>query len=179
MKYFDIDLYKQNLAIALTAHKDQLTPTGLPYSYHVLSVTTEIINILPEEIIFFDEANIAISCALFHDIIEDTDFDLFKHIKSDLIKEGVLALTKNNSLPKNERMIDSIRRLQKLPACIQMVKLADRITNLDPPPSSWNQNKIKSYLDEAKLINSSLGSPSGVLNLKLADKIENYKQYIL
>lgn len=176
-KYFSVDEYKKHLAIALKAHGGQTTPHGLPYSYHILSVTAELINILPEEDLTFDEANVAIACCLLHDVLEDTDYDL-ESADIDLdVLDGVRALTKNESLPKDERMIDSINRLSKLPKYIQMVKLADRITNLDIPPPHWNRAKIKKYQEEAKLINNSLKSPSEKLNKILELKINEYSKY--
>jgi (p)ppGpp synthase/HD superfamily hydrolase len=53
----------------------------------------------------------------------------------DIVISGVAALTKDETLPsKQEQMIDSLKRLKFEPKCVQMVKLADRITNLAPAP---------------------------------------------
>lgn len=70
---FSVELYKTALAFALTAHGDQKTPHGLPYSYHIVSVATEVINSLSENRISYDEANVAVVCALLHDVLEDTE----------------------------------------------------------------------------------------------------------
>ncbi len=178
MKLFSMKKYKKHLAIALKAHIEQKTPHGLPYSFHILSVTTEVINALPEENISKKQANIAIACALLHDVLEDTDYDLEKENLDDEVLKGVKALTKNENLKtKQAQMEDSIKRLQKLPKYIQMVKLADRITNLDTPPKHWSKEKIKAYHKEAKFICKSLKSPRGILNKKLEKKIKKYRQY--
>lgn len=75
-------------------------------------------------------------------------------------------------------MKDSINKLLKLPLYIQMVKLADRITNLDTPPKHWSKEKISCYLEEAIMINNTLKSPKRILNEKLSNKIEAYRKYL-
>lgn len=175
---FSVDLFKKNLSIALIAHGNQKTPHKLPYSFHIMSVTTEIINSLPFEQISFDEANTAIACALLHDVLEDTNYDLLNKNIDLMILDGVKALTKNSMLLKEEQMQDSINRLQLLPNYIQMVKLADRITNLGIPPKHWTKEKKEKYLNEAILIEKSLKSPNLFLNKKLQEKIQEYKIYI-
>ena len=175
---FSMDSYKKHLSIALRAHGEQKTPHGLPYSFHIVSVATEVICALPNEDLSQEEANIAIACALLHDVLEDTNYDLFSHELDFMIIEGVKALTKDKNLSsKEEQMSDSIARLQKLPKYIQMVKLADRITNLGVPPSHWSKEKMQKYENEARLICSELKSPNGRLNTKLENMINDYKKY--
>jgi (p)ppGpp synthase/HD superfamily hydrolase len=38
-----------------------------------------------------------------------------------------------------------------------MVKLADRITNLQPPPGYWDAEKIERYREEGRAILNELG----------------------
>ena len=76
-----------------------------------------------------------------------------------LIKEDCSYLKKYllfsvTFLPKDQQIIDSLSRIKKLPIEVWAVKLADRITNLQPPPSYWTTEKRKKYLDQAKLIGS-------------------------
>jgi len=178
-EFYSIENYKEAFSFALQAHGKQETPNGLPYSFHIVSVTNEIINSLFFQKFSFDEANIAIACALLHDINEDTPYKVsncllnLENIK--IIEKGVEALTKNSSLPKQEQMQDSLNRLKKQPVYVQMVKLADRITNLDPAPLFWNKEKRKKYVDEAKLILDTLGDSNLYLADKLQQKIQNYK----
>jgi len=57
-------------------------------------------------------------CAILHDTIEDTKFnyDKVKELFGEKIANGVLALTKDESLPtKNEMMLDSLERIKKQP----------------------------------------------------------------
>ncbi|WP_373541223.1 hypothetical protein [Chamaesiphon sp.] len=55
-----------------------------------------------------------------------------------------------------------------------MVKLADRITNLQPPPIHWTSAKILQYRDEAIEIHTHLQLASPFLASRLAAKIQNY-----
>jgi len=177
---YSVDVYKEVLAFALDAHREQTTPNGLPYAFHIVSVANEIIHSLSQQYISYDEANVSIACALLHDVVEDTNA-LFHENSIDvsfmeLITEGVHALTKDTTLPsKQEQMQESLAKLQQMPDCIQMVKLADRITNLAPAPDFWNENKRKTYVEEAKKIYAALKKSNSYLADKLKEKIENYK----
>lgn len=176
---FSTRVYKESLAFALKAHGDQKTPSDLPYSFHICSVALEIINSLSQHRISYEEANVAIACALLHDVLEDTETSL--GINSidipnvEIVLQGVWALTKKEDLPtKAEQMQDSLKRLQEMPKCVQMVKLADRITNLAPAPIFWNRAKREAYVNEAKLILEALKGSNPYLEKKLLKKIENY-----
>ena len=86
-----------------------------------------------------------------------------------------MALSKKNpELAKSRRLADSLDRIKAQPREIWMVKLADRITNLQPPPVHWTQAKILKYRDEAIEIHTHLQSASPFLALRLAAKIQNY-----
>jgi len=176
---YSTKVYKDALAFALKAHKEQKTPEGLPYSFHICSVANEIINSLSMHNISYDKANIAIACALLHDVNEDTSTIVSKNTLKleniDSVVAGVAALTKDETLgTKQEQMKDSLNRLVKQPYCVQMVKLADRITNLAPAPLFWNKAKRQSYVNEAKLILDTLKDSNDYLASKLQYKIENY-----
>ena len=176
---YSTKIYKEILAFALRAHGEQKTPEGLPYSFHIVSVANEIINSLSMHAISYDEANIAICCALLHDVNEDTNTRVTDslHVENiDAVIKGVQALTKDETLPsKQEQMADSLKRLKQQPKCVQMVKLADRITNLAPAPLFWNRSKRKSYVDEARMILEALKDANPYLAQKLQYKIDNYE----
>ncbi len=179
---YSTKIYKDTLAFALKAHGEQKTPEGLPYSFHIVSVANEIINSLSMNAISYDEANVAIACALLHDVNEDTQERVdsrsieFPKNNINVVVNGVAALTKDETLPsKQEQMQDSLERLKQMPYCVQMVKLADRITNLAPAPLFWNKSKRKAYVDEAKFILRELGESNSYLADKLQRKIDNYE----
>lgn len=178
---FSVDFFKENLAFALSAHGEQKTPHGLPYSMHFLSVATEVINALTLEPLSYDENNVAIACALLHDVNEDTKTRITRNTclagNVEVIAKGVEALTKNKALSTKEaQMKDSLERLLKRQKCVGLVKLADRITNLDVPPKHWTEAKKRAYCEEAKLILKTLGHTHHYLAQKLEAKIIEYEQ---
>ena len=75
-------------------------------------------------------------------------------------------------------MQDSIVRIRKQPKEVWMVKLADRITNLQPPPKHWNKAKVKKYRNGAILILEKLGEANPYLAQRLNKKIAEYGQYL-
>lgn len=180
---FCVETFKGNLAFALNAHKEQKTPHGLPYSMHLLSVASEVIVALGIEPLSFDENNVAIACALLHDVNEDTQVHISKESPifghAEVIAKGVAALTKDKTLStKKAQMEDSLKRLKERQNCVALVKLADRITNLGEPPAHWDGAKKAAYVEEARLILEHLGYAHGYLARKLANKIEAYERYM-
>lgn len=90
-----------------------------------------------------------------------------------------MALSKNEELStKKEQMDDSIRRVKQQPKEVWMVKLCDRITNLQPPPKHWDTDKILRYRDEAICIVNQLGEANEFLAARLKLKIDGYSQYM-
>ncbi|WP_044418204.1 HD domain-containing protein [Halarcobacter anaerophilus] len=177
---FSQEKYLKALNFAAKAHKEQKTPYGLPYLTHLTSVAMEVIHACEESKLEIEKSDLAISVALLHDTIEDTDVtydDLYTEFDAQ-IAEGVEALTKDFSLSKKDQMADSINRLMSQPYEVQMVKLADRITNLQKPPESWDNLKILNYHKEAKFILSCLKNCNVYLSKRLEDKINNYIVYI-
>jgi GTP diphosphokinase / guanosine-3',5'-bis(diphosphate) 3'-diphosphatase len=71
-------------------------------------------------------------------------------------------------------MADSLRRIKLQPREVWLVKLADRIVNLQPPPEHWQADKIAAYRAEARVILAALGEASPLLAARLAEKIEAY-----
>jgi len=178
MKYnktWSQDLYLKAIRFAGEAHGEQKIPgTDLPYVIHITSVCMEIMAAVC--IGETDNPDLAVQCALLHDTIEDAGktFDEIKMIFGIDVAHGVLALTKNKNIEKKYRMADSIERIKLQPREIWMVKLADRITNLQPPPPHWNSEKIKDYRKEAEYIFEHLREASPFLKDRLAEKIKTY-----
>jgi (p)ppGpp synthase/HD superfamily hydrolase len=173
------DNYITAFQFAAEAHQGQKIPgSELPYITHISLVTMEVIAALQAE----DgvDGNLAVQCALLHDTIEDTavTFEIVRQEFGEAVAQGVQALTKNASLPKPEAMADSLRRIQEQPKAVWMVKLADRITNLLPPPHYWTKEKIAFYQQEARQIHTALGGASPFLAARLAAKIEDYAVHL-
>lgn len=172
---WDRELYIKACRFAAQAHQGQLVPgTELPYLLHLNLVSMEIIAALTAE--SDRDGDLAVQCALLHDTIEDTDitYDRLVAIFGAKVADGVAALSKNPTLEKSDRLVDSLERIARQPIEIWMVKLADRITNLQPPPPHWTLAKIQQYRDEAILIHTHLQAASPYLAARLAEKIHNY-----
>lgn len=124
-----------------------------------------------------ESPDLLVLCALLHDIIEDTNGTYHDiHIEFGIeVANGVLALSKDKKLPSNEdQMRDSIERIRQEPKEVWMVKLSDRITNLQPPPKNWSKTKIDAYRTEATLILSESGDANAYLAERLGAKIKDY-----
>ncbi len=172
-------LYQKAIKFAGEKHKDQLVPgTNSNYLLHLSNVAMEIL-IASYNTNNFDR-NFAVQVALLHDILEDTDttFDELESNFGQSIAEAVSALSKNSNLPKEQQMQDSLDGVKKLQSEVWAVKLADRITNLQPPPSHWDTDKKQKYLDQAKLILKELNGGNDYLTIRLEAKIIEYNDYL-
>ena len=181
MRLWSQELYLKAWNFASFHHKDQKVP-GKDFLYinHVGSVTMEILSAIAQSD-SVDDPDLAVQCALLHDVIEDAEIT-YEKIEDEFgsaVADGVMALSKNRDIEaKSEQMHDSLERIKKQPKEIWMVKLADRITNLQPPPYYWTKNKIKKYREEAIEIYGALKGANEVLSSRLLYKIEQYEKYI-
>jgi guanosine-3',5'-bis(diphosphate) 3'-pyrophosphohydrolase len=173
------DRYVQAMRFAAERHKAQKEPGhDLPYLVHVVSVAAEVIAALPTTKLA--DPDLAVTCALLHDTVEDTDTNLdeIAELFGPAVAAGVSALTKNEQLPtKKDQMADSLRRIREQPPEIAVVKLADRITNLSTPPHYWTKEKCGTYREEGILIADTLGYASATLDARLRARAEAYKAF--
>ncbi len=173
------DDYIQAYRFAADRHQGQQYPgTNLPYIMHLSFVCMEVIAAL--RVSSVTPETIAVQCALLHDVLEDTattDSEVVQAFGA-AVADGVMALTKSATLPKSQQMADSLRRLQQQPAAVQMVKLADRITNLQAPPPHWSLDKIAAYRQEAIAIHQTLQDAHPYLADRLAQKVITYQQWL-
>lgn len=176
------DAYPAAWRFAAEVHHGQKFPdTELPYILHVGQVAMEVMAAIAARG-GIEQADLAVKCALLHDTVEDTaknntpvTTEMLRQRFGDAVADGVDALTKDQSLPnKSERMRDSLKRIQQQPPAVWMVKLADRITNLQPPPKRWSKEKIDRYREEAQVIHDALAPGCPVLGPRLAAKIDAY-----
>jgi len=170
--------YVRALQFAASAHGDQKVPgTDHPYLVHVCSVAAEVIAAL--EIEPHPDPDLAIVCALLHDVVEDTGVtpsDVQRAFGAR-VAAGVSALTKDAKGAKEARMQSSLNRIRLQPREVWMVKLADRITNLQPPPRTWTREKCRTYRAEAETIADALSDASAVLVARLRARIDGYRKY--
>ncbi|UII33982.1 HD domain-containing protein [Fulvivirga ulvae] len=174
------DLYQKAIKFAGEKHCDQKVPgTNANYLLHISNVAMEILMAYQAESNF--DLDFAVQVALLHDTLEDTDttFDELKDKFGERVALGVKALTKDGNLStKTEKMTDSLNRINELDKEVGMVKLADRITNLQAPPSHWDKEKITAYLEEARILDKGLEGINEYLNIRLKRKIGEYEKYV-
>lgn len=181
---FDQDLYKRALDFAARVHGDQKVPgNGFPYVVHLAKVAMEVQ--AATEGLPAAARRLAIACALLHDTIEDSEPEARPGVREGIragfgprVLAGVEALTKDDALPQDKRMADSLRRLRKQPAAVRLVKLADRITNLEPSPSHWSREKRERYLGEASVILAALKGSSRLLERRFRRKAKDYSRHL-
>ncbi len=176
---FTQDLYQKAIKYAGEAHKNQNVPgTESNYLLHLSNVAMEVLFAYMHKQNF--TLDFAIQLALLHDIIEDTEitYSELKEKFDKKIAEAVLALSKDKKLNKNFQLKDSLERIHKQPKEVGIVKLADRITNLQKPPAHWKLDKKKSYLKQATDIYTFLAKSNDYLANRLNTKIKEYEQYI-
>lgn len=173
------DAYIRAYKFAAEKHVGQRVP-GTDWSYlaHLSMVSMEVMTALHHETGM--DGDLAVQAAILHDTIEDTEaaYDDLLSKFGQRVADGVFALTKDVLLEKQDQMQDSLKRIKLQPKEIWMVKLADRITNLQPPPAYWTTEKRRKYLDQARLIRDELKSGSAFLSDRLSVKIREYQSYI-
>lgn len=173
-------IYQKTIKFAAQRHaiNNQLIPdSNLPYVVHLSNVAMEIL-IAAQNTALFD-VEFAIQLALLHDVLEDTE-TTYEELENEFgapVAQGVMALTKNSNLTKEDRMMDSLQRIKKSPKEVWAVKLSDRITNLQVPPKNWSLEKIKKYRDEAILIANFLKEGNTYLENRLQESITDYSRY--
>ncbi|WP_338760920.1 HD domain-containing protein [Bernardetia sp. ABR2-2B] len=184
------DLYREALYFACKAHEGQKMSSSVPniefpYFLHITEVMTETLSAFQETLKNTTDKNLnqdlGVLVAILHDTVEDTSVTLEEIEKQfgEEVKNGVWAMTKNEKLPKEQQMNDSLEKLSRQPIEVQFVKLADRIVNLKEPPHYWNLEKKKKYQKEAKLILEKLRQANPYLTKRLEEKIENYEQFFV
>ena len=171
--------YQTAIKFAGEKHKDQLVPgTNSNYLLHLSNVCMEILIAFQNEPNF--ELATAVKLALLHDVVEDTETTLEELTSKfgNKIAEGVSALTKNEKLKSKEEMMDdSLSRIVNSYMEVSLVKIADRITNLQEPPKYWSREKIERYWHEAQKIYDKLSGKNKYLDQRLLNKITEYKKY--
>lgn len=163
------------LDFAARAHGRQVVPgSGFPYVVHATKVATEVLGACLADP--GTDIDFAVTCALLHDCLEDTPTrpDEIASAFGAPVLRGVQALTKNSALPKDTRMADSLGRIRTQPREVWMVKLGDRITNLEPPPPAWTLDKRRAYAAEARQILDTLRGASPSLERRLEQRLTAY-----
>ena len=123
------------------------------------------------------DGELSLLCAILHDTMEDTNtsWEELAQRFGERVANGVDALSKRDDHP--DPMGDSLARIRQQPKAVWKVKLADRVTNLAPPPKRWTREKCARYLAEAQRIAEALGEASPALLSRLQRRMERYPEY--
>ena len=127
-------------SIAAFAHRDQKRKVdGTPYIFHPMAVAQKLAcaGVSNEDII---------AAALVHDVLEDTDYPEEK-LREELggeVVDIVKALTADNALSWLEKKKKYAQSVKNGSAAVQMVALADKITNLE--------NLLEAYKKQGKAV---------------------------
>ena len=82
--------------------------------------------------------------------------------------------SKDTGLPKDRQLKDSLERIKQQSREVRMVKMADRIINLQPAPAYWTTDKKEQYREDAKMILNELQEADTFLAERLQSKINSY-----
>jgi (p)ppGpp synthase/HD superfamily hydrolase len=176
---WDQDKYIMAYLYAAEALNSKKVPgTDLPYMVHVSLVSMEVQAVLQVEPGL--NGDLTLQCALLHDVIEDggKTCGQLEEVFGTAVADGVSALSKNPQIPdKSIHMRDSLSRIRQQPREVWIVKMADRITNLQPPPEHWTSQRIEDYRKEAVEIYDSLHSANIFLAERLLVKTGKYENF--
>jgi guanosine-3',5'-bis(diphosphate) 3'-pyrophosphohydrolase len=110
--------------------------------------------------------------ALLHDTIEDagvTEEELRERFGAD-VAHLVVEVTDDKSLEKEERKRLQIVNAPKKSARAQVIKIADKISNLrailSSPPVDWTERRKAEYFDWARQVVEGLSAPNPALKAK-------------
>jgi guanosine-3',5'-bis(diphosphate) 3'-pyrophosphohydrolase len=153
------------LAAALFAaqkHARRKGPADVPYINHLLEVAHTISE-------HSDPADTdLIVAALLHDVVEDTPTSLaeVEQLFGSDVAALVAEVTDDKSLPKAARKELQVRNAPKKSQRAQMIKLADKISNLRSilySPPDWPYQRKREYFDWARQVVDGLSAPNGHL----------------
>jgi len=172
------DKFIKTYNFAAKAHGDQKLPgSDLPYMVHISLVCMEVMAL--QEVEPMDNPDLALQCAALHDVVEDIKIPL-SNIRKEFgakVADGVEALSKKKCLLF--KISNYLKKIKAQPKEIWIVKLADRITNLQPPPVTWTKEKVMKYLGESRIILEILRDASPYMSARLEKKIADYEKFIL
>ncbi len=134
-----------------------------PYVNHVLEVAGLVSMALAQA-----DTNLVIA-ALLHDTVEDTGVtkdELATRFSAD-VAELVAEMTDDKSLDKAERKRLQIAHAHKKSIRAQVIKLADKISNLrsilNSPPADWDRKRKEEYFAWAKQVVDGFTAPNPIL----------------
>ena len=111
------EMTKKALLLSFNAHKDQVDKGGLPYVYHPFHLAEQM------------DTEEAVTVALLHDVVEDTDYtieDLIAMGFPKSVTDALILMTHDDTIP----YMDYVAKIKSNPIA-KAVKLADLRHNSD------------------------------------------------
>jgi (p)ppGpp synthase/HD superfamily hydrolase len=149
---------------------------GEPYVNHVIEVAELIAS--SSDVL---DANL-IMAGLLHDTIEDcgvTYRELEQQFGTD-VADLVAEVTDDKTLPKARRKALQIENAPKKSVRAQVIKLADKISNLrsilDSPPADWDLERRRQYIEWAHQVVSGLRQPNPLLKAQFDEIYSRYEE---
>jgi (p)ppGpp synthase/HD superfamily hydrolase len=146
-----------------------------PYVNHLIEVA-QLIADSSEKL----DANLVMAGFL-HDTIEDTYTtadELERAFGSD-ITALVMELTDDKSLPKEVRKELQVEEAPHKSVRAQVIKLADKISNLrsvlTSPPANWNMRRRREYFAWAQRVVNALSAPNPILKAEFDRTFAKFK----
>jgi (p)ppGpp synthase/HD superfamily hydrolase len=156
-------------------HQRRKGQSAEPYVNHLLEVAELVSGALTEP-----DVDLVIA-ALLHDTIEDTDVtksELAERFGAD-VADLVSEVTDDKSLPKQERKRLQIANAPHKSIRAQVIKLADKTSNLRAilasPPADWDLQRQQEYCAWARQVVDGLTSPNAML---LAEFDRTHQKFI-
>lgn len=118
-----------------------------PYVNHPLEVANLLAGVGK-----IDDYDILIAAVL-HDTIEDTETtpEELKELFGEKVRDYVLEVTDDKSLPKQERKQKQVEHAPHLSDGAKQIKLGDKISNITDvtknPPAGWSKERRIEYVD--------------------------------
>lgn len=167
----DISIVVRATNFAAQKHRGQTRKdaVGTPYINHPIALTELLVNIGK-----VTDRNV-LAAALLHDTVEDTDATLeeIEENFGEIICGIVREVTDDKSLPSPERKRLQIENAGKISFEAKLVKLADKISNLQDmiarPPVNWSLQRRQEYFEWAKAVIDNLRGTNEALE-KLFDE---------
>ena len=123
-----------------------------------------------------------VMAGLLHDTIEDTATtaeELERVFGSD-IAALVVEMTDDKSLPKEVRKAVQVKDAPHKTVRAQVIKLADKISNvrslLSSPPATWSTQRKREYLAWAQQVVSALSAPNPVLRAEFERTLAGFTE---
>jgi len=149
-----------------------------PYINHLIEVAQLVANAIAGP-----DPNL-LAAALLHDTVEDTKTtaeELIEAFGPD-VAALVCELTDDKSLPKSERKRRQVEHAPELSVRAQILKLADKISNLrgilHSPPADWDLNLKREYVLWGKDVVHGMTSPNPVLEKEFDSTLQKLEQML-